>query len=55
MPEPVKLNSGNELTTAEGDLRTLVTSLAQHNPGRRFRSRLSAASIMRLHRPAGAP
>src|SRR5262249_43985440 len=25
------------------------------NPGRRFRSRLSAASIMRLHRPAGAP
>jgi hypothetical protein len=30
MSELVKLNSGNELTTtAEGDLRTLVASLAQ--------------------------
>lgn len=30
MQEIMKLNSGNELTTAEGDLRTLVASLAQH-------------------------
>jgi len=29
MPELMKLNSGNELTTAEGDLRTLVATLAQ--------------------------
>ena len=31
MPELMKLNSGNDLTTtAEGDLRTIVASLAQH-------------------------
>jgi len=31
MSELMKLNSGNDLTTmAEGDLRTLVASIAQH-------------------------
>ena len=30
MSELVKLNSGELTTTAEGDLRTLVASLAQH-------------------------
>jgi len=30
MQEIRKLNSGSELTTTEGDLRTLVASLAQH-------------------------
>jgi len=34
MSELMKLNSGNELTTtAEGDLRTLVASLAHHLQG----------------------
>jgi hypothetical protein len=39
MQEIMKVNSGNELTTAEGDLRMLVASLAQNSAERNGQAR----------------